>query len=234
MAFNKGKENKRRSVQDKKNKSRFDSKSITRIVLSVFIGLIAWVGLISYESYKLTDKNVTSVVVASADVKEGTLIDASNVKDYFKMQDVNSGLVSDKTIKDLNQVTGKATVNISKGEIVTSQRFYDVANQRDKFEDPVIVTYTVSGSEFASGGCIREGDIIDVLEIVTENGIKSSQVLVKDAYVLTARDSSGNIITGKDATSATISFDIYVERADEAYYNPKTHEEICVTKVVQP
>ena len=89
MAFNKGRESKRRSDQEQRNKSKFDSKSITRIVISLFVAIVAGIGITSEESYLLSDKNVTSVVIAAADIKEGTLIDDTNVNEYFKMKDVN-------------------------------------------------------------------------------------------------------------------------------------------------
>lgn len=234
MAFNKGKESKRRSDQEKKGRGKFESKSITRIVISLFVAIAAFIGATYYESYLLSDKNVTTVVVATADVKAGTLIDDKNVKDYFKTKDVNSGLVSDNTFQSLDQVVGKAAVDISKDEIITSQRLYRTDSVRDKFNDPVVVTYTVSDAAYASGGAIREGDIVDILELSVENGLKSSRVLIKDAYVLTARDSGGTVIARDDTSTAATQFDVYVERTEETQFNPKTHDQIVVNKVVLP
>lgn len=233
MAFNKGRESKRRSDQEQRNKSKFDSKSITRIVISLFVAIVAGIGVTSYESYLLSDKNVTSVVIAAADIKEGTLIDDTNVNEYFKMKDVNSSLVTDSTLKNLDGITGKASVNISKGEIVTTQRFTNTSSEKDKFENPVMLTYTVSEPTYAVGGSIREGDIVDIMETITKDEVKSSKLLVKDAYVLTAWDSSGNVISRDDTTSAAVTFTVYVERSDEEYYNPKNHDNISITNVVQ-
>ena len=221
MAFNKGRESKRRSDQEQRNKSKFDSKSITRIVISLFVAIVAGFGVTSYESYLLSD------------IKEGTLIDDTNVNEYFKMKDVNSSLVTDSTLKNLDGITGKASVNISKGEIVTTQRFTDTSSEKDKFENPVMLTYTVSEPTYAVGGSIREGDIVDIMETITKDEVKSSKLLVKDAYVLTAWDSSGNVISRDDTTSAAVTFTVYVERSDEEYYNPKNHDNISITKVVQ-
>ena len=82
-------------------------------------------------------------------------------------------------------------------------------------------------------GSIREGDIVDIMETITKDEVKSSKLLVKDAYVLTAWDSSGNVISRDDTTSAAVTFTVYVERSDEEYYNPKNHDNISITKVVQ-
>ena len=233
MAFNKGKESKRRSDHEKKDRSKFDSKSITRIVISLFVAAAVSIGATYYEAYLLSDKNVTPVVIAIENVKEGTLIDESNVNEYFKLKEVNSSLVSDNTVKSLDSLSGKATVDITKGEIVTTQRFMDTSEERDKFKNPVMITYTVTDASYAVGGTIREGDIVDILEIVTtETGTKESQVLVKDAYVLKACDGSGNVISRDDTTSIAMSFTVYVERDEECNYNPKMHEELSVTKVV--
>ena len=200
-------------------------------MISLFVAIVAGFGVTSYESYLLSDKNVTSVVIAAADIKEGTLIDDTNLNEYFKMKD--SSLVTDSTLKNLDGITGKASVNISKGEIVTTQRFTDTSSEKDKFENPVMLTYTVSEPTYAVGGSIREGDIVDIMETITKDEVKSSKLLVKDAYVLTAWDSSGNVISRDDTTSAAVTFTVYVERSDEEYYNPKNHDNISITKVVQ-
>ena len=113
--------------------------------------------------------------------QEGTLIDDTNVNEYFKMKDVNSSLVTDSTLKNLDGITGKASVNISKGEIVTTQRFTDTSSEKDKFENPVMLTYTVSEPTYAVGGSIREGDIVDIMETITKDEVKSSKLLV-DVY----------------------------------------------------
>ena len=75
--------------------------------------------------------------------------------------------------------------------------------------------------------------IVDIMETITKDEVKSSKLLVKDAYVLTAWDSSGNVISRDDTTSAAVTFTVYVERTDEEYYNPKNHDNISITKVVQ-
>ena len=97
----------------------------------------------------------------------------------------------------------------------------------------VYTGYTVSEPTYAVGGSIREGDIVDIMETITKDEVKSSKLLVKDAYVLTAWDSSGNVISRDDTTSAAVTFTVYVERSDEEYYNPKNHDNISITKVVQ-
>lgn len=219
MAFNKGKENKRRSELEKKSKSKFESKSITRIVISLFVAIAAFIGATYYESYLLSDKNVATVVVATEDVKEGVLVDANNVSKYFTTKEVNSSLVTSNTLTDVNQIEGKAVTDISAGEIITAQRFYDTSYVLDQFSDPVEMTFAVSDANRSVSGSIREGDLIDVLEIVTENGTRRSQALIKNAYVLCAYDGSGYAIARDDRETAATTFKIFVERADQDYYN---------------
>lgn len=232
MAFNKGKESKRRGDQEKK-KSKYESKSITRIVISLFVAIAAFIGATYYESYLLSDKNVSMVVVAAEDVAKGTLVDAFNASKYFTLKEVNSSLVTDATLTDINQIDGKAITDISAGEIITEQRFYDTGYVIDQFNDPVEMTFAVSDANRSVSGSIREGDLIDVLEIVTENGTKRSQVLLKNAYVLCAYDSSGYVIDRGDRSSAATIFKVYIERADQEYYNLAfSSSQLSVSKVV--
>ena len=88
--FNKG--SKRRSHQETKNTHA--SKSFTRIVISILIAAIAWIGATSVEAYLLSDKNVTSVVVATQNVPEDMLINDENRNQYFTTKSVNSNLVT--------------------------------------------------------------------------------------------------------------------------------------------
>lgn len=233
MAFNKGK-SKRKSEQEKQNKSRFEAKSITRVVVSLFVAVAAFIGATYYESYLLSDKNVTSVVVATADIKKGMLIDETNVNEYFKMKEVNSSLVSKDTLQSLDDITGKTSVDITKGEIITSQRLIDISKERDRFKDPVIITYAVTEPSYAVGGSLREGDIVDIMEVITdeETGKTTSQVLIEDAYILTAWDNSGNVISRDDTAASAMSFAVYVEREEEENFNPAVHTEISMSKVV--
>ena len=234
MAFNRGKESKRRSDQDKPTKSKYESKSITRIVVSLFIAIVAFVGATYYESYLLSDKNVTTVVVAAADVKAGTLIDKTNVDTYFKTKEVNASLATKSTIKDIKDVTGKTIVDITKDEIITTQRFADTRSNRDKFKNPVMITYRVSDPVYAVGGSVREGDIIDILETTSsEDGSNvESTVLVKGAYVLKAMDVDGNVIDRDNTDASAVAFTFYVERDEEANFDLNTHPTLSISKVV--
>ena len=232
MAFNKGK-SKRRSDQEKKSKSKFESKSLTRIIISLFVAIAAFIGATYYESYLLSDKNVSNVVVAIADIEDGMLIDANNVSKYFTTKEVNSNLVTKSTLTEIEQVNGKVAVDISSGEIITAQRFYDTSYVLDQFEDPVEMTFSISENYRSVSGSIREGDLVDIMEIVTENGSKRSQVIMKSAYVLCVYDSSGAPIARDDKKSTASMFKIFIERSDQEHYNLAfANSQLSISKVV--
>lgn len=228
--FNKG--SKRKANQEKKNK--YASKSLTRIVVSLFVAIIAWVGATSFEAYLLSDKNTTAVVMAVKNVPEGTLIDETNRNTYFATKAVNTNLVTDTTITDLANVSGKATTAITSGEIVTTHRFDNTLLANEKFKDPVEITFTVSAADKAICGEVRRGDIVDIIGISTDaTGATTSKVLKSNAYIIEAYDASGKIISDGNTSAQAISFKIRVERNEAASYNMMfNYAEITVVKLM--
>lgn len=227
--FNKG--SKRKANQEKKNK--YASKSLTRIIVSLFIAVVAWIGATSFEAYLLSDKNTAQVVMAKKDVTAGTFIDDENRNTYFTEKTVNSNLVTDTTITDLSQINGKTAIDITSGEIITTNRLYSTESMTETFKDPVEITFTVSAADRAICGGIRRGDIVDIIGISNdENDTTTSKIIKENVYVLDAYNSSGTKIESNDMSSQAVSFKIQVERKDAAVYNMAfSSSELTVVKV---
>jgi len=226
--FNKG--NKRRANQEKKNK--YASKSLTRVIVSLFIAILAWVGATSFEAYLLSDKNTATVVMATKDLPADLLIDETNRNSYFVTKTVNANLVTDATISDISETSGKTLGAISTGEIITSNRFYSTDYAND-LEDPVEITFTVSSADRAICGGIRRGDIVDIIGISeTANRVLQSKPIKEDVYIVEAYTSSGKTIKDSDLDSQAVSFKIRVERKEAAAYNMAFESaQITVVKV---
>lgn len=228
--FNKG--NKRKANQEKKNK--YASKSLTRVIVSLFVAILAWIGATTFEAYLLSDKNVAEVIVAEKNIPSGTLIDESNRNKYFSIKTVNSNLVTKETLTKLENVSGKTATNISSGEIITSHRFYDTEIVNYNLKDPVEITFTVNSADKAVCGRIRKGDLIDIIGIIEDDkqGPVSKEIK-KNVYVLEAYDSAGVVIDSADTESQAISFKIYIERSEVPNCNMMFGTaEITVAKVI--
>lgn len=206
------KKSKRRSAQE----SKPSNKSLTRVVVSVLAVVLVWFGMVQVERYVLTDKAVASVIVASTDIPNGTLITEDNVANYFSTKEVNASLVTATSVSDITQLYGKALTDISSGEIITTNRIFNTAWVNEKYNNPVEISFTVKGAEAAVNGVLRAGDLVNVMTLTTDDsGNVTTQVLLSNVYLLNVYNSSSAEIASTDSSSLATGFTIYVE-ADQA------------------
>ena len=210
MAFKKGKT---RSRTEKKPMN----KSLTKALVAILVAIIGWTGLTFVESYILTDKNVTSVVIASADISQGTIITENNVDEYFKTEKVNSDLVTKKTITNVKDIKGKFLTDMAAGEIVTSDRYYETGDTRE-LKNPVNLTFAAGSAENSVNGTIRGGDIVDIYVSVRDNDTTTYQLARENVYIENAYDSSYVKIDSADQTTVASSFLVKLEENDAANF----------------
>lgn len=225
----------------KKSKRKADNElantqkqSLVKVIISLMIAILLWVGATSFESYLLSDKNTTEIVVASKEIKEGAVISDKNVNDYFTMLTVNSSLVTSSTITDMKDIKGKACITIEQGEIITSNMFYDATYVNQKFKDPVEITFSAKDIENSVVGTLREGDLIDIIVSTTdqETGVTSSEVAYSGVYVIAAYDDSYVRVESDNKDSQAVYFKIYLERKQQTKFASLLSDgNITVTKV---
>lgn len=198
-------------------------KSLTKALLAIVVAIVAWVGLTFVESYVLMDKNVSTVIVASVDIPEGTVLNSDNINEYVTKKEVNSNLVTSTTIVDTDQIKGKTLVNISAGEIMTSSRYEDLSYVEDDLKDPTEVSFSVSTANNANNGYIREGDLVDVYASVDNKDNKSEfQRIRENVYIDGAYDGSFAKINSADKSVAATNFVIKMEADDVASFKNYT------------
>lgn len=212
------KKNKRKSVQEKANK--LETKSLTRIVISMFIAVIAWAGMIAFEAHLLSDKNVTDVIIAKKNIEAGTYIDENNQSEFFETIAVNSDLVTETTITDASTIEGKVLCSLSAGEIVSTNQFFNTAFVNTSIKDPVSVSFAIEKADSGLNGYLRRGDLVDI--IITkkaEDGTTESNVYMENTYIINAYDEAFVKISEDDTTSKAVYFEIYIEKEKEAEFS---------------
>jgi len=230
MALNTGK---KRKANKKEKQNKYSSKSLTRIVISLFLAIVAWIAATSFEAYLLSDKNTETVIVATKDIPAGTWIDENNYSNYFGTKIVNSNLVTKETMSDASLIKGKVIVNISQGEMITSNRFLDTSYVDTSIVDPVSFTFTVDDMLNAVCGEIRRGDLVDIIGVFDGNHGSAAKIIRKNAYIVEAYDVSGKSIADDDFTTQAVSFKIYIERNNAPSYSLTFNETpVTVVKVV--
>lgn len=211
------KKSKRRADNDITNKQK---QSLVKIVISFTIAILVWVGATSFESYLLSDKNTTEIIVASKPITEGTVISSKNVEEYFTEMIVNTSLVTESTITNMEDIKGKACITIEQGEIITSNMFRDTSYVNKKFKDPVEITFSAQDIENSVVGTLREGDLIDVIVTRTDpaTGEIKSEVPYSNIYVIATYDESYTEIESGNKDSQAVYFRIYLEREQETEF----------------
>lgn len=210
MAFKKGKTHSRTEKKPM-------NKSLTKALVAILAAIIGWTGLTFVESYILADKNVTSVVIASADIPQGTIITEDNAGNYFKKENVNSDLVTKTTVTDIKSIEGKFLTNMSAGEIVTSDRYYKTNDTR-KLKNPVNLTFASGSAENSVNGSIRGGDIVDIYVSTTVDQTTTYQLAKENVYIENAYDSSYVKIDSSDQAAVASSFLVKLEEDDAASF----------------
>lgn len=211
----------------KKSKRKADNElantqkqSLIKIVISLVVAVLVWIGATSFESYLLSDKNTTEVIVANKNIEDGTVISKDNVEEYFTEMIVNSSLVTKSTIKDMKDIKGKACIKIEQGEIITSNMFYDATYVNEKFNDPVEVTFSAKNVENSVVGTLREGDLVDIIVSTTDptTNVTISEVLYSNVYIIATYDENYVKVEDENKDSQAVYFKIYLERDQEAEF----------------
>lgn len=149
---------------------------------------------------------------------------------------------------------------ISSSELLQKSFFIKGDDIRNNYNNPVLVSFSAIDFTGTANGIIRRGDHINVSKLIDKNAITTSNttagtgissddntastdssgaitaatenLIVEDAYVVDAFDSSGVKIEPSDTTSIATSFNIYIEKDDEtAFYNSVNDKNIAVAKI---
>lgn len=133
---------------------------------------------------------------------------------------VNSSLVTKSTITNMEDIKGKACINIEQGEIITSNMFYDATYVNQKFKDSVEITFSAQNIENSVVGTLREGDLIDVIVTKTDQLTNTtiSEVAYSNIYVIATYDESYAEIDSGNKDSQAVYFRLYLEREQETEF----------------
>lgn len=225
----------------KRSKRRADNdisatqkNSLVKIIISLCVAVALWVGATSFESYLLSDKQMTEVLVANKMITSGTVLTEKTAEQYFTKMMVNSSLVTGSTVKDYKDIKGKTLIDIDKGIIASKKMFLDASYVNEKFEEPVEMTFSTMSIQNSVVGTIREGDLVDI--IVTKKDEYSeglvSEVVYSDVYIIATYDSSYVKLGNEDRSSQAVYFKIFIERAEETNFATLINEgNFTITKV---
>ncbi len=208
--------------KDKKiRKTRKKGAMTPGIIAAAFLAALVIYGLLLYTEKKvLAGEETVRVMVASEEIKKGSIVDLSD-DGCTQFVDIPVSLLPDKAYGprdgSLPVVQGsmKAVQTISKGSVITEGMLKEEFDPRENMKEPVLIGFKAEDYYQTAGGRIRPGDRIHIF-LQDEEGnvsLRWSNVYVADSF-----DSAGESI-GEADEGKTLRYNIYLEKKDvEEFY----------------
>lgn len=204
--------------------------NITTILVAIFIGIVAFFGL------SVVAKNVTGsyeteeIVIASKKIPKGTKITKENVKEYFTIQKVPTNITTKENVKKLEDVEEKYVFDDIRASSPVYKDEFTTEEELVSFMNPDTASFAVSQFSDAASGTIRRSDHINIYAIDKDTG--ENKLVMENAYVEDAFDSSKVLIEPGDTEKAATSLNIIIEKSEEEnFYTDIEDKDIKVTKV---
>ena len=187
------------TVGDKMKKWKY---LIPTLVISIALGIIAFIALLWIERQTLMDFEQTTVVRCKQVCPAGEEITEANVQQYFEEYSVVTSLATKYTYQSLEDLIGTyPNRTVESGEII----YTSVFNREDVsegLEEPVELSIT-SDIDFAVAGRIRKGDIVNVY--VENEDTRVYELVMERVVVQEAYDSNASVISmGNEHTLASM------------------------------
>lgn len=199
---------------------------IGKFLFSTIMAIIVFIALVVIQSGILSNYETTTVVVSKAEVPKGTDINESNYKEYFKLENLDSKLVAEGTMTDLEKVKDNVTSQvIAKGEVLNQNAIVSVddiaqniAGENNDTEDLIVSGFSSGALANSVCGVLRRGDTIDITLIYTDDLGEVNKKILENVYVKNSYDGNGKEIFAGDAETATM-FNFLLTKEDDDLLN---------------
>lgn len=207
----------------KPKKPKNNKGGLGKFFFAIIMAIIVFIALIVIQSGILSNYETTRVVVAQSAIPKGTDINESNYKDYFKYVELDSRLLPEGIITDIEFAKDNVTSqDIAANEFLNSNALVsvddiakDIAGESGKVEELVVSGFSSGDLSNSVCGILRRGDTIDITLIYTDDlGMPQSTVL-KNVYVKNAYDGGGVEIFAGDTTTATMFNFLLTQEEDD-------------------
>lgn len=183
-------------------------EKISIFVIALLLAIVGFVALLWVERQSLKEFDKQAVVRCIKLCPAGEKITVANVYDYFELEDIPVGLVTEQTFDSLDALVdfypGRT---VMPGEIVYAS-VLKTEDYAEVFLEPVEISITVD-VEDAVAGRIRKGDTVNVYvrNVVTNE----FELIMEKVVVLNAYDANANMISMGDERSLASIFTFCVE-----------------------
>lgn len=193
-------------------KPKKENGGLAKFFLAIIMAFIVFIALLVIQSGILSNFETTNVVIATTNIPKGTDINENNYKEYFKVTELDSQLVPEGAIVDIEKVKDHVTTQeIAEKEVINTNALtsvdeiaQNIAGSEDT-SDLIVSGFTSGSLSNSVCGILRRGDTIDITLIYEDplTGAMLTDVL-ENIYVKNAYDSNGVEIYAGDTTTATL------------------------------
>lgn len=207
----------------KPKKPKNNKGGLGKFFFAIITAIIVFIALIVIQSGILSNYETTQVVVAKSNIPKGTDVNETNYKDYFGYADLDSRLVPEGAITDIELAKDNVTSqDIATNEFLNANALMSVdeiaqniAGETGKVEDLVVSGFAASDLSNSVCGILRRGDTVDITLIYNDDLGTPQTTVLSNVYVKNAYDGGGvEIYAGNTATATMFNFLLTQEEDD--------------------
>lgn len=209
---------KEKSVSTIDEEIRKEKRSkINRILASILVAIVVWVAAIYAANSIINESRHIQVYRVKQNMASGTKITQGNAGEYLEKcsmaeDSLPDGYVTDESVL-YNTFTNRDYVA---KEIITTHGVKSKQSMIENIENPVELSVAVASIDAAVGGILREGDFINIYSVANNS---TATLIMNNAYVTKALDSSGKEILRSDKQSTATVINLLVPVSIESQFN---------------
>lgn len=193
----------------------------TSIMISLFIAVALFFGLIILQQNLLAPNGTSKVYVANQTIEKGTVLDNQNLNTLFTKTELNNEAIIEGAIyteDELLELEGKIlSRDMLKGEGLSSSRVIDKDDILANSDYVVEIGINSGDISEVVGGILREGDLVNISSV--DPVTKESVLLLENVYIDKAFSSDGTRISRNDSMAAARVNVLITSREAEANLN---------------
>jgi hypothetical protein len=193
----------------------------TSIMISLFIAVALFFGLIILQQNLLAPNGTSKVYVANQTIEKGTVLDNQNLNTLFTKTELNNEAIIEGAIyteDELLELEGKIlSRDMLKGEGLSSLRVIDKDDILANSDYVVEIGINSGDISEVVGGILREGDLVNISSV--DPVTKESVLLLDNVYIDKAFSSDGTRISRNDSMAAARVNVLVTSREAEANLN---------------
>lgn len=215
------------------NKEKEKGKSfLPGVILVAFIAALAtFFILLQVEKNALSAYEKEYVWCAAAELPRGFEVTQQNWEQCFEQVEMDKSKVQSQTIAQPQDLVGKqTTIAIPQGAMLASAMFSDEEKYVENLQNPVVAGCKGEDLFQLVSGVLRKGDLVHIYMVNEELG--ETYLLWENVLVYQVFDSSGNVISPEDETTAASRVNLLLEKGyAEQFYNELENGSLRVVKV---